>query len=255
MKKLIRINNVTVDYDTTDDKLPALNNVSLDIEENEFACILGPSGCGKSTLLKVIAGFVKPIEGTVHLYNDLIERPDKSRGVVFQDPNLLPWYDVKKNIGIGPLMEGVSKEEVDSIVNKYLNQVELEEYKDQKVFELSGGQKQRVAIARTLANNPKVILMDEPFGALDSFTRTKMQEMIRTLWKKNNATIFFVTHDIEEALLLGTKIYVMTSGEENIVKSYDLEYTEKLLLNPKERVMETPKFIQLKEEIIGLLEE
>jgi taurine transport system ATP-binding protein len=123
------------------------------------------------------------------------------------------------------------------------------------VFELSGGQKQRVAIARTLANNPEVILMDEPFGALDSFTRKKMQIMIRDLWEKNNSTIFFVTHDIDEALLLGTKIYVMRRGEKSIVKDYNIEYTYRLLKNSKERIVEEKGFIKLKEEIIGLLEE
>ncbi len=255
MKKLIKISNITVDYDITDDQLPALTNVSLDIEENEFVCILGPSGCGKSTLLKAIAGFVKPIEGEITLNDNVIDGPSKERGVVFQDPNLLPWYSVDQNIGLGPKLDGKSKDEIDRIVDKYLEQVELEEYKNQKVFELSGGQKQRVAIARTLANNPKVILMDEPFGALDSFTRNKMQVMIRNLWKKNNATIFFVTHDIEEALLLGTKIYVMKSGTDNILKSYNVNYTNELFKDKHLKLAETETFIKLKEEINALLEE
>ncbi|MBI9009018.1 MAG: ABC transporter ATP-binding protein [Tenericutes bacterium] len=255
MKKIIEINNISVDYDLEDDQEPAINNVSLDINENEFVCILGPSGCGKSTLLKAIAGFVKPFKGNVLMNGVEIIGPDKLRGVVFQEPNLFPWYNVFQNVAIGPKLGKTSKIEINRIVDKYLAQVELLEFKNAKVFELSGGQKQRVAIARTLANNPEVILMDEPFGALDSFTRQKMQTMIRELWNKNNATIFFVTHDIDEALSLATKIYVMRSGEKSIVMDYDLNYTFRLLKNPKERVYEEKEFILLKDEIISLLEE
>jgi len=255
MKKVIDINNVSVDYDNDEETLGALNDVSLEINENEFVCILGPSGCGKSTLLKAIAGFIKPVKGEILMNGVEIVSPDKSRGVVFQEPNLFPWYTVNQNVSMGPKLAKVAKKEINKVVNKYLAQVELEEFKNAKVFELSGGQKQRVAIARTLANNPEVILMDEPFGALDSFTRKKMQIMIRDLWKKNNSTIFFVTHDIDEALLLGTKIYVMRRGEKSIVKDYNIEYTHRLLKNPKEKIFEEEGFLKLKEEILGLLEE
>ncbi|QVK18465.1 ABC transporter ATP-binding protein [Mycoplasmatota bacterium] len=255
MKKIIEIDHISVDYDLNEETIGAINNVSLDINENEFVCILGPSGCGKSTLLKTIAGFIIPNKGHIYMNNKEIQKPDKSRGVVFQEPNLFPWYTVFQNVAIGPKFDNRSKKEINNICDKYLSQVELEGYKDSKVFELSGGQKQRVAIARTLANNPEVILMDEPFGALDSFTRKKMQIMIRNLWNKNKSNIFFVTHDIDEALLLGTKIYVMRKGEKSIIKSYDIDYTYRLLNNPKEHVVEEEGFIKLKEEIISLLEE
>lgn len=254
MKSLLKIDNISIDYDLDDDTLPVINNVSLEVKENEFVCILGPSGCGKSTLLKAIAGFIKPMSGQILLNGQEIIGPDKSRGVVFQEPNLLPWYNVRQNVGLGPKISGLPKEEIEDICHKYLSQVELLEYKDAKVFELSGGQKQRVAIARTLANHPDVILMDEPFGALDSFTRKKMQNMIRHLWRKNQTTIFFVTHDIDEALMLGTKIYVMKKGEKSIVKDYDINYTNALLEDPNQHVMEEKSFIHLKEEILELLE-
>ena len=255
MKKIIEINNISVDYDLLDEQGPAIRDISLDIYENEFVCILGPSGCGKSTLLKTIAGFIQPFEGEITIKGKKIENPGRDRGVVFQEPNLFPWFNVYQNVTIGPRFAGLPKEEIDVICDKYLNQVELMSYKYQKVFELSGGQRQRVAIARTLANNPEVILMDEPFGALDSFTRKKMQIMIRELWKKNKSTIFFVTHDIDEALLLGTKIYVMSSGKKSIVKDYEIKYTHRLLDNPKEKVVEEEQFIKLKDEILDLLEE
>lgn len=254
MPILIKIRNASVDYDLDDETIGAINNVSLDIHEHEFVCILGPSGCGKSTLLKAIAGFVIPNEGEVLMHDQIIEKPDKSRGVVFQETNLFPWFDVKKNVTMGPRLAHMPEEEIDLVCDKFLDQVELTEYKDSKVFELSGGQKQRVAIARTLANNPEVILMDEPFGALDSFTRQKMQTMIRTIWEKNNSTIFFVTHDIDEALLLGTKIYVMRRGEQSIIADYDIDYTHRLLINPKEHVVDEKMYIKLKEEILSLLE-
>ncbi|XMB72066.1 ABC transporter ATP-binding protein [Mycoplasmatota bacterium WC30] len=255
MKKLIRIDHINIDYDKDEETLAAINDVSLDIYENEFVCILGPSGCGKSTLLKAIAGFISPTRGSISMNGEEILAPDKTRGVVFQEPNLFPWYTVKQNVSIGPKLANLSSEEIDSTCDKYLSQVELLDYKDAKVFELSGGQMQRVAIARTLANHPEVILMDEPFGALDSFTRKKMQTMIRNLWKKNKTTVFFVTHDIEEALLLGTKIYVMRSGEKNIIKSYNIDYSNRLYKNHKELVSKEEDFIKLKAEILSLLED
>lgn len=255
MNKIIDIKELFIDYDNDETTLGAINDVSMDIYENEFVCMLGPSGCGKSTLLKSIAGFIKPVKGYIMMNGQNITSPDKSRGVVFQEPTLFPWFTVKQNVVIGPKMMNLSNEEQDEICTKYLTQVELLEYKDSKVFELSGGQKQRVAIARTLANKPEVILMDEPFGALDSFTRKKMQTMIRKLWRTNKATICFVTHDIEEALLLGTKIYVMRRGEKSIVKSYDIAFTNQLINDPKTFVLEDAKFIKTKEEILSLLEE
>lgn len=255
MEKIIEIKNVGIDYNENDDAIGAINDVSFNINRNDFVCILGPSGCGKSTLLKAIAGFIKPNQGTILMNDKEITGPDMTRGVVFQDSNLFPWFTVKQNVALGPRFLKKDKQEIEQICDKYLTQVDLLEYKDAKVFELSGGQKQRVAIARTLANNPEVILMDEPFGALDSFTRQKMQKMIRNLWKTNQSTIFFVTHDIDEALLLATKIYVMRKGLSSIVKSYDTNYTYRLLEEPNEYITEEKEYLNLKEQILNLLEE
>ena len=252
MNKIIEIKDLYIDYDNDDTTVGAINEVTLDIKENEFVCILGPSGCGKSTLLKAIAGFIQPKQGEIKMDGEPVKGPDKLRGVVFQEPNLFPWYTVKENVVIGPSMQGKDNTELDFIATKYLEQVELLDYADQKVFELSGGQKQRVAIARTLANQPEVILMDEPFGALDTFTRTKMQTMIRSLWHQNKSTIFFVTHDVEEALLLGTKIFVMKKGTPSIVKQYDIDYTYRLLSQPDALIAEEEEFIHLRKEITNL---
>lgn len=255
MKPLIEINNINVDYDMKHKSIDVLRNVSFDINKNDFICILGPSGSGKSTLLKTIAGFIKPNKGEILMNGKEILGPDKTRGVVFQEPNLYPWFDVKKNVTIGAKFSNKSREEIDNICNKFLQQVSLSEHKNSKVFELSGGQRQRVAIARTLANEPEVILMDEPFSALDSFTRENMRKMIREIWHNNKATILFITHDIDEALLLGTKIYVLKSGASSIVANYDINYTYQLLNNPKEHVYEQKEYIDIKEEILWLLEE
>lgn len=254
MSKLIEISHVHIDYDLNEDNGEAISDVSLEVNDNDFVCLLGPSGCGKSTLLKAVAGFIQPTKGQILMDGEEITAPRRSIGVVFQEPNLLPWYNVRENIGLGPKISGLGHEDIDDICNKYLSQVELLDYKDSKVFELSGGQKQRVAIARTLANHPKVILMDEPFGALDSFTRKKMQAMIRKLWKKNQTTIFFVTHDIDEALLLATRIFVMKKGSQSIVNHYEIDYTNRLFEKPNNHIAEASDYIKLKEEILELLE-
>ncbi|MGD9605486.1 MAG: ABC transporter ATP-binding protein [Bacilli bacterium] len=255
MDKIIEIKNVSIDYNEDDDTLGAINDASLNIYKNDFICIVGPSGCGKSTLLKAIAGFIKPNKGQILMNNQEITGPNRTRGIVFQESNLFPWFTAKQNVAMGPRFSQMTKQNIDQICDKYLEQVDLIEYKNTKVFELSGGQKQRVAIARTLANNPEVILMDEPFGALDSFTRNKMQIMLRDLWNKNHSTVFFVTHDIDEALLLGTSIYVMKTGSPSILKSYQIDYTFRLLNNPHEHVEEEKQYLQTKQEILSLLEE
>ncbi len=255
MNKIIEVKHASVNYDMNLETNDAIHDVSLDLYKGEFACIIGPSGCGKSTLLKAIAGFVFPYEGDILMHNEKVVGPNSERGVVFQTPNLFPWYDVKHNVSMGPKFDKLSDEEVNRVCDKYLDQVELSQYKNSKVFELSGGEKQRIAIARTLASHPEVILMDEPFSALDSFTRKKMQIMIRRLWIQNKVTIFFVTHDIDEALLLGTKIYVMRRGKNDIIKSYNSDYTHRLYKDTKLPVHQEDKYIKLKDEILSLLED
>ncbi|KKH69380.1 ABC transporter ATP-binding protein, partial [Methanosarcina mazei] len=165
-----------------------------------------PSGCGKSTLLKIIAGYLKPTVGLCLMHGEPITGPDWHRGVVFQSPTLYPWMNVRKNVEYGPRMRGLPPKDIKCIGSHFLEQVDLIDYSDKATFELSGGMKQRVSLARALANEPEVILMDEPFGALDALTRVNMQTLIRNIWQNNNSTIFMITHDIDEALSLGTRV-------------------------------------------------
>src|SRR5690554_1509884 len=197
---LIDIENLSFEYGTKANKVSALENINIKIEKGEFVCLLGPSGCGKSTLLKIIAGYLQPTVGTCKMQGEDIEGPDWNRGVVFQAPTLYPWMNLRDNIEFGPKMRGLSANEIHEISSHYVEEVKLTGFEEKWVFELSGGMKQRAEIARVLANHPEVILMDEPFGALDALTRVDMQGLIREIWQKNDSTIFMITHDIDEAL-------------------------------------------------------
>ncbi|HHW39185.1 MAG TPA: ABC transporter ATP-binding protein [Bacillales bacterium] len=185
-----------------------LKDIDLGVNEGEFISFLGPSGCGKSTLLSIVAGLVKPSEGSVYLDGQNITKPGKDRGMVFQAAALFPWLTVEENV-MFPLRKEVKKKEAKEIVQKYLNLVQLSAYANHYPHELSGGMQQRVAIARALAMNPRVLLMDEPFGALDEQTRMRLHDELETIWLETKKTILFVTHSIQEALKLSDRIIVM----------------------------------------------
>lgn len=205
------------------DTVVALTDVNMTIRDQQFVCLLGPSGCGKSTLLNLIAGFLEPTFGSVRIGNEEIIGPGPDRGVVFQDANLFPWLTVGKNIAFGPSTNsGLDKSQLAERVDAYLEHVGLTKFKNHLPMELSGGMRQRVALARVLINDPPVLLMDEPFGALDAQTRIIMQELLLDLWERNRKTVVFVTHDIEEALLLADRIYVMTTQPGRIQDYVDI---------------------------------
>ncbi|MDN5309458.1 MAG: sulfonate transport system ATP-binding protein [Methanolobus sp.] len=189
----------------------ALDDVSLDIEDKEFVCFIGPSGCGKTTLLRIVSGLDFPDSGEVFVDNERITSPGPKRGMVFQEYSLFPWKSVIDNIIFGPQMRGVKKKEAVEEAQKYLELVGLEQFRDSYPHELSGGMKQRVAIARALANEPEVLLMDEPFGALDAQTRNTLQHELLNIWQKKNITILFVTHSVDEAVFLADRIVMMTA--------------------------------------------
>ena len=187
----------------------ALHNIDLNINTGEFVCLLGPSGCGKSTLMNMIAGFFKPTEGNIYIDGEIVDKPTIDRVTIFQNYGLLPWRTVEKNVQLGLESQKLAKKERKELSDKYINLVGLQEFKNSYPSELSGGMKQRVAIARALAVRPKVLFMDEPFAALDPVIRVKLQEDLINIWKKEKMTVIFVTHDVEEAIFLGTKIVIM----------------------------------------------
>ncbi|MFY1645107.1 ABC transporter ATP-binding protein, partial [Methanoculleus bourgensis] len=189
---------------------PALEGVTLEIRDKEFVCLVGPSGCGKTTLLRIIAGLETPTTGSVTIDGSAVTGPDPKRGMVFQEYSLFPWRRVIDNIAFGLEMKGVSREERRQTAEYYLKMVGLSRFRDAYPFELSGGMRQRVAIARALANEPDVLLMDEPFGALDAQTRNRMQKELLCLWKKTEKTIVFVTHSVDEAVYLSDRIIVLS---------------------------------------------
>ena len=195
---IVKIDNVRKVYNTRNGEMVALNGVDLDIYENEFICVVGPSGCGKSTLLNIIAGLHEATSGAVYCKGKKVTGTGTERGVVFQQYALFPWLTVKKNVMFALEMKGIKGKEAEDLAMKYLEKVDLTKFADHYPKELSGGMKQRVAIARAYAADPEVLLMDEPFGALDAQTRTQLQTELLETWEKDRKTCFFITHDVEE---------------------------------------------------------
>jgi NitT/TauT family transport system ATP-binding protein len=222
---MIEIKNVTKTFCKagSTDELLALTDVSLKIEAGKIFVVLGPSGCGKSTLLSIIAGFESPSLGTVAVGGTPITRPGPDRGVVFQEFALFPWRTVRGNVEVGPLVRGIDRPRVRERCQYYLNLVGLQNFEERYPAELSGGMKQRVGLARALANEPSVLLMDEPFGALDAQTRLLMQKELLRIWEVTKTTIVFVTHDVTEAILLADKIALMTARPGRIKEILDVD--------------------------------
>ena len=187
----------------------ALENISLSVRDGEFVCLLGPSGCGKTTLLNAIAGFVRATKGEVQVDDKAVSGPGAERGMVFQEYALFPWFTIEENVQYGPRLRGVSGAALQEISDRYLKLVHLDETKRRYPNQLSGGQRQRVAIARALANQPHILLMDEPFGALDAMTRESLQEELLRIWEAERRTCLFVTHSIGEAVFLADTIVIM----------------------------------------------
>jgi len=208
----IEIKNVTKCYETKKGLYKALDTVNISIEKNEFICVIGPSGCGKTTLLNMIAGLLPPTTGEIKVQNELVTGPGKGKGVVFQQYALYPWLTVMDNVAFGLRLKHVPKEERERIAQKYIDIVGLSKFTKSYPKELSGGMKQRVALARAYAANSEILLMDEPFGALDAQTRAQLQENLLQTWQTEKKTCFFITHDVDEAVLLATKVIIMSAG-------------------------------------------
>ncbi len=241
----IRIENVVKEYQGENGTTVALNGVNLDIMDNEFVCVVGPSGCGKSTLLNILAGLHEATSGTCYLDDEPIVGTSIKRGVVFQQYALFPWLTVLKNVMFGPQMKRMPKEECEAIARKYIKMVGLEEFENSYPKELSGGMKQRVAIARAYANDPEVLLMDEPFGALDAQTRAQLQTELLKTWETEKKTCFFITHDVDEAVLLAQRVVIMSARPGRIKRIVDID-----IPYPRDQATKNdPRFLELKAEI------
>ncbi|POP33404.1 ABC transporter ATP-binding protein [Lactonifactor longoviformis] len=227
-----------------------MKDVEINVLENDFVCIVGPSGCGKSTLLRMVAGLEEASGGRIVIEDNDIIGPGEDRGMVFQSYTLFPWMTVEENIKFGLKLKKMPEGEQEKIADKYLKTIKLEKFRNRYPGELSGGMKQRVAIARALANSPRVLLMDEPFSALDPQTKADMQLLMRQIWQEEKPTVLFVTHDIEEAVFLSNKIYVLTSRPGRVKR-------EVPVLLPYHRELElkdTEAFIRLRKEVNGYIE-
>lgn len=251
---LITASHVNLAYTSKAGPIQALEDISFTLFPGEFVCVLGPSGCGKSTLLKILAGFLRPGSGSVTLDGKEIQGPDWNRGVVFQNPPLYNWFTVRQNVAFGPKMRGLSAAKYKPAVGEYLEKVNLSEFADKHIYELSGGMKQRVSIARALVNNPKILLMDEPFSALDALTREDVQNLTRRIWWETGKTVFFITHDVEEALLLGSRIIVLSRHPGKIIEDMPVYFSRQIMEEGTTDVKFTEKFYKYREKLLKLIE-
>lgn len=249
MCPVLKLENINKTFLTDGGKesLTVLENINLEVTENEFVCIIGPSGCGKSTLLRIISGLEEATDGSVLYRGKPHNKPRREIGVVFQNYSLMPWLNVADNIALGLKFRKAPAKDIEAVVNRYLKITGLEKFRKAYPHELSGGMQQRVAIARTLANDPDVVLMDEPFGALDAYTRIVLQKELLRIWEDNKKTILFVTHSVDEAVFLADRIILMSRDKGKIVR--DSKIT---LSRPRDR--SDPEYVRLMNELLNELE-
>lgn len=249
-------------YDLPDGgAVEALRDVSFDLEAGEMLAVLGPSGCGKTTLLNIVAGLLRPTSGQLSLTvgkdggeaSHPITGPSSERGMVFQQGALFEWMSVAENIGFGPRMKGARAAATAQRVEELLDTVGLRGFGDKAVYELSGGMQQRVALARCLANDPELILMDEPLGALDALTREKMQGLVLNLWHETGKTIVLITHSVEEALFLGQRLFVMAPRPGRIEREYRLDFARQGLNGDSREIKASAEFTRMREEILAMI--
>jgi len=239
---LLSIRGVTKRFPVGDGEIEALARVDLTIARGEFVCLISASGCGKSTLLRIVAGFEEPTNGEVTVHGRPVTGPGSDRGMVFQDYALFPWMTVRQNIAFGPRQRGLLRTEIAAIADEFVKLVGLERFADRYPSQLSGGMKQRVAIARVLANNADILLMDEPFGALDALTREQLQRELLQIWTRTGVTVIFVTHSVEEAVLLSDRVVVMSAGPGRIASDIAIDL-------PRPRDVSSPEFNAIRRDV------
>lgn len=231
---------------------PVLADISLSLGPQQLLVALGPSGSGKTSLLNLIAGFVTPSAGRITLDGQAVQGPGADRGVVFQDDALLPWQDVLANVGFGLELAGVPRAQREARAREMLALVDLADFGSRRIWQLSGGQKQRVGLARALAADPRILLMDEPFGALDAFTREQMQELLLQVWQRTAKPVFLITHDIEEAVFLATELVLLAPNPGQIVERLQLDFGQRYAAGESARAIKSdPCFIETREHVLS----
>lgn len=245
----INIKDISQNYNNQKTNVLALENINLDVKKGEFICIVGPSGCGKSTLLNMIAGLISPTKGKILVNNSEITSPDPNRILMFQESALFPWLTVIENVEFGLKMRNIDEKKRRSVALEHLKLVHLSKFKDSYVHELSGGMKQRVALARALATDPDILLMDEPFAALDAQTRDNFHIELQQIWSKTKKTIIFVTHNVSEAVCLGDRVIVMTYRPGRIKSEFKVHYPR-----PR-RYRDNPELAKISSDILDSLKD
>ena len=245
---MLQISHLSADYGGK----PALADINLTLESGELLVVLGPSGCGKTTLLNLIAGFVPYQHGSITLEGQRVTGPGAERGVVFQNEGLLPWRNVQDNVALGLQLAGVDKAQRRQAAAQMLKKVGLEGAEKRFIWQLSGGQRQRVGIARALAANPQLLLLDEPFGALDAFTREQMQTLLLKLWHETGKQVLLITHDIEEAIFMATELVLLSPGPGQVVERLPLDFSRRFVAGESCRSIKSdPRFIEQREYILS----
>lgn len=245
---MLQISHLSADYGGK----PALADINLTLESGELLVVLGPSGCGKTTLLNLIAGFVPYQHGSITLEGQRVTGPGAERGVVFQNEGLLPWRNVQDNVALGLQLAGVDKAQRRQAAAQMLKKVGLDGAEKRFIWQLSGGQRQRVGIARALAANPQLLLLDEPFGALDAFTREQMQTLLLKLWHETGKQVLLITHDIEEAIFMATELVLLSPGPGRVVERLRLDFSRRFVAGESCRSIKSdPRFIEQREYILS----
>ena len=245
---MLQISHLSADYGGK----PALADINLTLDSGELLVVLGPSGCGKTTLLNLIAGFVPYQHGSITLEGRRVEGPGADRGVVFQNEGLLPWRNVQDNVALGLQLAGVGKTQRRATAARMLKKVGLEGAEKRFIWQLSGGQRQRVGIARALAANPQLLLLDEPFGALDAFTREQMQTLLLSLWHETGKKVLLITHDIEEAVFMATELILLSPGPGRVLERLPLDFGRRFVAGESRRSIKSdPRFIEQREYVLS----